>query len=237
MYDAIVFDLDGTIIVLTLPLEAMRSDVKKLYIEHGLPPQLLEPADGISSSTLKAREYFLNNGMDIDEWNDLQKKVDLVLSRHEANSARNVSLIDGALEALATLRTLGVKTAILTNNGREAVDIILDKISLRPYFDVIQTRNESISPKPFPEGLLQIIERLGCIPERTLYVGDALIDAAAARKAGVDFWGVITGETSEDVLYAEGAKRVFSSLPEMIQFLVKSFEQNRSAGTSSFSLY
>ncbi len=220
MYDSIVFDLDGTIIALTLPLDAMRADVKKFFIDHGLPPELLEPADGISSSTVKAREFFLNNGMSKEKWDELQKHADLILSAHESSSARNVRFLDGVLEALQQLKSSGFKTAILTNNGREAVNVILQKLPLSQYFDVIQTRNESKSPKPFPDGLLQVIERLGSTPDRTLYVGDARIDAAAARRAGVDFWGVVTGETPEDALYAEGAKRVFPSLTELIQTLL-----------------
>ena len=62
MLKALVFDMDGTITHLTLPLEAMRSDTTKYFISKGLPPELLEPADGISSTTGKARDYFLNNG-------------------------------------------------------------------------------------------------------------------------------------------------------------------------------
>jgi len=54
---ALVFDMDGTITELALPLEAMRADTKEYYIAKGLPAEILEPADGISSSTAKARDY------------------------------------------------------------------------------------------------------------------------------------------------------------------------------------
>ncbi|MCK5240654.1 MAG: hypothetical protein KAR33_13945, partial [Candidatus Thorarchaeota archaeon] len=73
MLKAVVFDLDGTITKLKLPLELMRSDAKLFYISEGLPSELLEPADGISSSTAKAREYFLSNGISMNEWDVLQQ--------------------------------------------------------------------------------------------------------------------------------------------------------------------
>ena len=60
MLKVLVFDLDGTITHLTLPLEAMRRDTKAYYISKGLPSETFESADGISSSTGKARTYFLN---------------------------------------------------------------------------------------------------------------------------------------------------------------------------------
>jgi hypothetical protein len=62
----IIFDLDGTIIKLTLPLEAMRSETKLFYTIKGYPADMFDPADGISSSTEKAMGPLLSSGM---KWN------------------------------------------------------------------------------------------------------------------------------------------------------------------------
>ncbi len=43
-------------------------------------------------------------------------------------------------------------------------------------------------PKPSPEGLIQAMEGLDARPERTLYVGDNLLDLEAGRRAGVTVW-------------------------------------------------
>jgi phosphoglycolate phosphatase-like HAD superfamily hydrolase len=53
---------------------------------------------------------------------------------------------------------------------------------------------------------------LGVHTDETAYVGDALIDAAAAKRAGIEFWGVATGETPSWVLKDAGASVVFESL-------------------------
>lgn len=217
MLKALVFDMDGTITHLTLPLEAMRSDTKKYYISKGLPPETFEPADGISSSTGKAREYFLNNGYSQEDWDAMEAEVDTILSQHEGFAAATATPIKGSLEIVKELREAGFKTAILTNNGRPALDKIMKQIPLRENFDLIQTRHESPQPKPFPDGLLKVASELNVSPSEVVYIGDALIDGTAATRAGIDFWGVSTGETGSEALYDAGASRVFTSLEGVLE--------------------
>lgn len=216
MLKALIFDMDGTITVLALPLEDMRLDTKSFYLSKGLPPEILDEADGISSSTGKAREYFLGNGVNQAEWEEWEFEVDVILSEHERFAADTALLIDGALDVVQNLRRRGVKTAILTNNGRPAVEKIMKQIPLKQHFDVIQTRHESPRPKPFPDGILKIVDELGVTKREAVYIGDALIDAMAAKRAGVEFWGVTTGETPKEVLSNAGASRVFCTLDEML---------------------
>lgn len=204
--------MDGTITKLTLPLEAMRQDTKNFYIEHGFPAELLEDADGISSSTAKAKEYFLSDGMQLSKWELMEIEVDQILSQHEGFAAANAVLIEGSLEIVAEIKRYGIFTAILTNNGRLAVDKIMQQLPLAEYFDIIQTRHESPQPKPYPDGLLKLALQLGITSNEMAYVGDALIDATAAKRAGIEFWGVATGETPANVLRDAGASIVFHSL-------------------------
>jgi HAD superfamily hydrolase (TIGR01549 family) len=212
MLKALVFDMDGTITHLTLPLEAMRRDTKAYFLSKGVPPNLFEPADGISSSTGKSRDYFLNNGFTQEDWDSMESEVDTILSQHEGFAAANATPIEGSLEIVRKLRDAGFKLAILTNNGRPALDKIMKQIPLRENFDLIQTRHESPKPKPFPDGLLKVASELGVGPSEIVYVGDALIDGTAASRAGIEFWGVSTGETAADALYDAGASKVFTSL-------------------------
>jgi phosphoglycolate phosphatase-like HAD superfamily hydrolase len=43
------------------------------------------------------------------------------------------------------------------------------------------------NPKPDPESVILILSRLNVAAEKTLYVGDAVTDALAAKGAGVAF--------------------------------------------------
>ncbi|MFX0053699.1 MAG: HAD family hydrolase [Promethearchaeota archaeon] len=217
MLKAVFFDLDGTLTVLALPLDAMRRDTKEYYRGQGAPDDIFDPADGISSSRVKARDYFFSQGVSEVEWERMEQEIDKTLSGHEGWAATNAELIDGSMDVVHELKALGLKTAILTNNGRTAVDLILKQLPLKDLFDVIQTRNESPSPKPFPEGLRKLMSDVGVQANEVVYVGDARIDAAAAKNAGIEFWGVTTGETPEEDLIKAGASQVFNSLHEIVK--------------------
>ncbi len=221
MLKAAVFDLDGTITVLSLPLDAMRSDTKNYLFSKGLPEYILDPEDGVTSSMMKGRDYFLSHGKTMEEWRRMEQEIETLLSRHETSAAKDVCLINGSLEAVARIRAHGLKTAILTNNGRHAVEIILQKIPLERYFDVVQTRNESPNPKPYPDGLLNVIRRLNVRIDEAVYVGDARIDLAAASRAGIEFIGVATGETSRAALLNAGAQLAFESLDDVADELIR----------------
>jgi HAD superfamily hydrolase (TIGR01549 family) len=214
---AVIFDLDGTITKLILPLEEMRDDTKKFFIDKGLPSDLVEPADGISSTKHKALTYFEERGLTPEEWNKWCEDLDVVLDSHETETAERVELIEESLGVVDQIKELGLKTAILTNSGRHAVDIIVKKVQLKPHFELIQTRSESNRPKPYPDGIHQVIEKLGITMDEAIYVGDATIDGVASKKAGIEFWGVTTGETPAEVLLKVGASKVFNSLHEVLQ--------------------
>lgn len=224
MLKALVFDMDGTITILKLPLEAMRRDTKEYYISRGYPPDQFEECDGISSSTGKARQYFLSNGYNEDDWDRMESEVDKILSQHEGFAAADAIPINGALDIVQRIREAGLKTAILTNNGRPALDKILQQIPLTDYFDIILTRHESPKPKPFPDGLWKVASELGVERNEIVYVGDALIDATAAQRAGIKFWGVTTGETSSEILHEAGASNVFTSLSGILNATLEALQ-------------
>jgi phosphoglycolate phosphatase len=216
MLKAVVFDLDGTLTVLNLPLEAMRKDTKAYFISKGVPTNLFEPADGISSSTTKAREYFLSTGMFPDVWKKYESEMDAILDKHEASATKQVTLMEDTVEVINGIKDLGLKTAILTNNGRGSVNAILEQVELGGLFDVIQTRHESPRAKPFPDGLLKIVARLDVERDEAIYVGDAGIDAVAAMRAGIEFWGVTTGEIDRESLLGAGAAMTLESLSHVL---------------------
>jgi HAD superfamily hydrolase (TIGR01549 family) len=226
MLKAIIFDLDGTLIKLTLPLKAMRRDTKKYFIKYGLPAHLLENADGINSSTLKAKEYFMSEGYSTQEWEMMQKSIDDMLSKLEIEAAHKTEAIDGVVETIKRIKALRIRTAILTNNAREAVSVILEYLPFSGLFEIIQTRHESPNPKPFPDGLINITQKLGVKLSEAVYVGDAIIDVVAAQRAGIEFWGVLTGSATKGDLQSEGAQVILNSFEEILPLVESRIDES-----------
>ncbi len=64
---------------------------------------------------------------------------------------------------------------------------IMERFRLQPYFDMVVTALDVARPKPDPESVRLILDRLRVRPEETLYVGDSEIDLDTARSSGVTF--------------------------------------------------
>jgi len=137
-----------------------------------------------------------------------------VIDRHEQEGAAAARWIDGAEALLATLRQRGVPTAILTRNSRAAVARTHDVLNLP--VDLILTR-EDCAPKPDPEGLLRIADRLRLVPAECLYVGDFVYDLQAARNAGMAAGLLLNGGNRR---FTDQADVVVGHLGELLDWLV-----------------
>ena len=58
-------------------------------------------------------------------------------------------------------------------------------VNLKEIFDMIIGTDDVVNPKPAPDMLLLACERLGCKPNKAVYVGDTPVDMIAGRRAGL----------------------------------------------------
>jgi HAD superfamily hydrolase (TIGR01509 family) len=155
-WKAIIFDMDGTITVPLLDFPRMKAEIGA-PLDKGLLEAMAEMKPG------------------------RRAMAEEVLLRHEMEAARNSEINDGVAEVLGELASMGLKTAILTRNCRESVDIVLGKHGLR--FDAVVTREDSL-PKPDPDGVMIAAWRMGVRAEGCIMVGDYEFDVRAGRAAG-----------------------------------------------------
>ena len=101
----------------------------------------------------------------------------------------------GAEELLRGLRAKGIKTAIVSTKRGDTIEIILERLHMADTVDLVIGSADVKRHKPDPEGLLAAMERLGVAPEETLFCGDTVLDAGAARNAGCHFAAVLKGTT------------------------------------------
>ena len=87
------------------------------------------------------------------------------------------------LNLLSFLKS-GYKTAVATNRSN-TIRPLLDDFGLTPYFDLVVSCLDVARPKPDPEALTLIMDRLGVGKEETIFIGDSEVDAETALRAGV----------------------------------------------------
>ncbi len=90
----------------------------------------------------------------------------------------------GAVEGLQALQRAGLKLACLTNKPTAFATPLLQAKGLDGYFQAVFGGDAFERKKPDPLPLLRTCAALGCLPGRTLMVGDSSNDAQAARAAG-----------------------------------------------------
>ncbi len=95
-----------------------------------------------------------------------------------------VTLFEGAKEALLELQELGYLLAVATGSSRERFNQDLKTFGLERFFVATKCADESFS-KPHPQMLLDIMEQTGVKSKETLMVGDTEFDMQMAINAGV----------------------------------------------------
>ncbi len=79
----------------------------------------------------------------------------------------------------------GWRLALFTGRGADSTQLLLRALTLDALFDAVVAGDSGLRPKPAPDGVLALLERLGCRAADALVVGDSPLDVQAARAAGV----------------------------------------------------
>jgi phosphoglycolate phosphatase len=186
---AIVFDFDFT---LGDSSAAVILCMDRALAELGLGPVEPEAVRSTIGLTLEAACERLTGVIDPEVHATF--KTIFVREADDVMVART-RLLDGVLPALDVLRREGVRLGIVTTKYRFRVEDILDRFGERSRFEIIVGGDDVAAHKPDPQGLIMALEGLDVSPGEALYVGDHVVDAAAAEAAGVPFVGVLTGTT------------------------------------------
>ena len=120
---------------------------------------------------------------------------------------------------IGRLKSGGVTLGVVSTKFRYRIEDILGRVGLLEAFDVIVGGEDVSRHKPDPEGLLAAIGRLGGSPSNTLYVGDSVTDAEAAKRARVPFIAVLNGVTPREAFEDYPVEGVLENLRELVEHL------------------
>jgi len=179
--EAILFDFEGTLVDLQWNLQGAVKETLEMLRTLRFPIQRLQ---GMKYSTLMLEA--LRMAQEIGQSTDrVREKIEAIYDRFDEDAFTRWNLRDGSEEFLSALKTKGIKIGLVSNVGGKALEKALLKLVLRPFFDVVVSRNDVQFMKPSGEGLRLALRRLQVIKEKALYVGDSLDDIQAAKAAGV----------------------------------------------------
>ena len=179
MIRAVIFDLDGTLLIMKLKVKETKEKLIQRLREIGVNIDRIDPkipTENIVSEVIK--EYGFSRDY-------LMKLVDEVYIPYELEAAETAELRDGMKEVLTELKAMGFKLAVASNNSRHGVHLALENTSIKKFFDVIVTRTDVNRMKPDGALIAETLRRLNVKPSEAIYIGDTIYDILAARKVGV----------------------------------------------------
>lgn len=191
-YDALVFDMDGTLVEYTTD-DLRREAAVTAFEAVGIDPSDDELRSVAAGSTENARGICRERGVEPD---DFYEQFDPLLAerQHEVVEGGGKPPYDDALTALDRLGIdgdgpNGTLAAVLSNNYQSVVERTLDR-HLPGHFPVaygVPTGPAGRERrKPHAGYLRAVLADLDAAPDRTLVVGDGRSDVAVAAAVGVD---------------------------------------------------
>jgi HAD superfamily phosphatase len=109
---------------------------------------------------------------------------------------------------------------IFTGRSRKEASYPLKKYNIKKYFKIIMAVEDVKKKKPAPEGILKTLKRLKT--KNAYYVGDSIDDLLAAKKAKVNFIGVIPPYGSRNlrkVLKGKGASVIINNINQITKVI------------------
>jgi phosphoglycolate phosphatase len=210
--DALIFDLDGTLVE---SLPGIAASLNRALALHGLPGHSHAAVRGFigdGAKTLVTRALTGLSRLDL---------VDSVLASFAADYAiswpSGTAVYPGILELLEKLGSRGIRLAVLSNKPHPFTVEIVEKLFPENTFSAILGNREGLAHKPDPTGALEIACALGLAAENCILIGDSTMDLDTANNAGMESIAVTWGY--HDRARLAYADRIAGSIPELAKIL------------------
>ncbi len=125
---------------------------------------------------------------------------------------------DGITQMLDTLKTKGIKTAVLTNKPHATACKIIEDLFGDRILLCRGVKDDGVC-KPAPDGVYEILETFGLDKDDVLYVGDSGTDMQTGKNAGLFTIGVSWGFRKRDELEENGADAIIDKPAELLNFV------------------
>ena len=216
MKQAVIFDMDGTV---ANTLRSIAGFGNAALEAHGFPPVPVERYRQLvgNGRDVLIRRLLAESGRVASEA-DFEAVRETYDALYAAAPTKLVEPYPGVVDLLRTLRSRGVKTAVLSNKPDDMTNAIAASL-FAGCFDAVQGQRERVPKKPDPTAALALCASLGASPETTLYVGDSGVDMQTGRSAGFETVGVLWGFRGEAELRENGAAHLVRSAGEILALI------------------
>jgi mannitol-1-/sugar-/sorbitol-6-/2-deoxyglucose-6-phosphatase len=185
MIEAVVFDMDGVIIDSEPVWQQVRVD---LVTEHGA---IWTDADGDACRGSESEVWSTMVSMRLGGLMTPNEVFDEILARMAASYKHHLPLFDGAVETIERV-ALEHRVAVASGSPRVLVDLVLATSGLDRVTEAVGCGDEVERGKPAPDIYLDVLERMGVEPRRSVGVEDSVAGLTAVLAAGMHAIAVVS---------------------------------------------
>ena len=218
MIQALIFDMDGTIVD---NMQVHTAVWLELLAEFGINMTQLQFQAATAGNT---------NGELLRKLIDPQMSEARVAEIAHEKETRYRERFRPYLQPLAGLEPLlqeaqqaNVTLAVATAANGPNIEYVLDGLDLRRYFATVVGADDVKRGKPEPDLFLLVAERLGLSPERCLVFEDSLAGLEAAHRAGMHSVAITTSHPAEEMMIHPTVRQ---AIPDFTHFQLANFVRN-----------
>lgn len=215
-YNAILFDLDGTLLD-TLP--DIAASANRVLASFGFPQHAIDDF----------RDY-IGEGMSIMYARALpapaagdEKLIQrcAAMHREEYGAGWNVQTrpFDGIPELLSALADRNIRTAVLSNKPDRFTQLCIDEYFPPGSFEIVLGHRDEFPLKPDPASALHVAATIDVAPDEVIFLGDTKVDMQTARSAGMFAVGAAWGYRSRAEMLAAGGQAIIDHPRQLIKRL------------------
>jgi len=214
--DAVLFDLDGTLIDTAPDMVAVLQDMQKA---HGIEPV---PYALGRASVSHGAIGLLGVGFP-DEHAQYHSPLHLeYLDRYTQRICVESVIFDDLEELLDELDSAGILWGIVTNKPERLTRPLLQMLKLESRSACIVSGDTVAKRKPHPAPMLHACDVAGMTPQQTIYAGDAARDMEAGRAAGMATIAAAYGYIpADDDPASWGADQIAADTADLAQIVLK----------------
>jgi HAD superfamily hydrolase (TIGR01509 family) len=208
----IIYDLDGVLIDCNEAIvESFRRTFKE--IDEPFNPDLILARIGVSlpqifMDTLPERYY------------DRIEKLRQTYIRHfQSLDMSHIRLLPEVKDTLAKVRDRGFMQSVATNKTVTEAERILSELDISDYFDLMTGFLSVEKPKPEPDMIFYLLEKLEVKPEETIFIDDTHVGLMAGIRAGVRTVGITTGNNTLEQIIAVKPETIIHRLSDLVELI------------------
>lgn len=193
----IIFDMDGVLADTgSIHFESWVKLAKE--IGYDFPKKLFDKTFGQQSPTIV--RMLVDPDVEeskISEWATLKEEY-----YREMVQDKLVPL-PGVIDLLKDLKNNGFKIAVGSSGPPENVELLLNALEIKNFFEVVISAAQVTRGKPEPDVFLIAAKELNVKPKNSIVIEDAPVGIEAARRAGMKVIALTTTHNKEELVNAD----------------------------------